>query len=123
VTATVDAASSGNPDRPPEGRTNANSPANPSGPGPLSRTLAGRFASFQDPPATPVTRTPPCWSSYCIAHRRYQNGEWAGAVTHDEFSIAEDISGVSICVAANGVPEMQWHPQARWAITVDVWLP
>ncbi|MFL9960720.1 hypothetical protein PQR02_06215 [Paraburkholderia sediminicola] len=119
VAATVNAASPGNQDRPPEGRINAKCPASLSDPGPQSRTLACQFASFQNPPATHVNGMPLCWTSFGNAHRRYQNGGWAGEATRDDFAIAEDISGVSIGLAANGVPEMQWHQQARWAIMVD----
>jgi oxalate decarboxylase len=53
------------------------------------------------------------------AHKRYQNGGWAGEVTQDDFAILEDISSVSMRLAANGVREMLWHQQAKWAITVD----
>ncbi|MFM0201762.1 hypothetical protein PQR53_18065 [Paraburkholderia fungorum] len=53
------------------------------------------------------------------AHKRYQNGGWAGEVTQGDFAILEDISSVSMRLAANGVREMLWHQQAKWAITVD----
>ncbi|MFM0631187.1 cupin domain-containing protein [Paraburkholderia xenovorans] len=117
--ATVDAASSGNQDRPREGRINAKSPTSMSGPGPQSRTLAGQFPSFQNSPATHVNGMPLCWTSFSNAHTHYQNGGWAGEVTQDDFAIAEEISGVSVCLAANGVREIHWHEQAKWAIMVD----
>ncbi|MEA3128511.1 MAG: oxalate decarboxylase [Paraburkholderia sp.] len=52
------------------------------------------------------------------AHKRYPDGGWAGDVTHDNFAILEDTSGISMRLAANGVREMLWHQQAKWAITV-----
>lgn len=117
--ATVNAASSGNQDRPREGRINEKSPTSLSGPGAQSRTLAGQSPSFRNRPATHVNGLPLCSTSFSNAHRHYQNGGWAGEMTQDDFAIAEDISGVSVCLAANGVREMQWHEQAKWAIMVD----
>ena len=119
VAATAKAASSGNPDRPPEGRINAKRPTSLSDPGPQSPTLAGQFPSFQNPPATDVNGMPLLWISFNNAHKRYQNGGWAGEVTPDDFAISEDISGVSMRLAANGVREMHWHQHAKWAIMVD----
>jgi oxalate decarboxylase len=119
VAVTDKAASPGNPDRPLEGRINAKSPTSLSDPGPQSATLASQFPSFQNPPATNVNGMPLCWTSFNNAHKRYQNGGWAGEVTQDDFAISEDISGVSMCLAANGVREMHWYQQAKWAIMVD----
>jgi oxalate decarboxylase len=119
VAATAKAASSGNPDRPPERQINAKSPTSLSDPGPQSPTLTDQFPSFQNPPATDVNGMPLFWTSFTNAHKGYQNGGWAGEVTQDDFAIAEDISGVTMRLAANGVREMQWHQQAKWAIIVD----
>jgi oxalate decarboxylase len=119
VAATAKAASSGIPDRPPEGQVNAKSPTSLSDPGPQSPTLAGQLPSFQNPPATDVNGMPLFWTSFNNAHKGYQNGGWAGEVTQDDFAIAEDISGVTMRLAANGVREMHWHQQAKWAIMVD----
>jgi oxalate decarboxylase len=117
--ATANADSSGNQKRPREGRINAKSATSLSGPGPQSRTLADQFPSFQNTPPTHVDGMPTCSTSFSNAHRHYQNGGWAGELMQDDFAIAEDISGVSVCLAANGVREMHWHEQAKWAIMVD----
>jgi oxalate decarboxylase len=119
VAASAKVASSGNLERPPKNRINTKSPTSLNDPGPPSATLASQFPSFQNPPATNVNGMPLCWTSFNNAHRRYQNGGWAGEVTQDDFAISEDISGVSMCLAANGVREMHWHQQAKWAIMVD----
>jgi oxalate decarboxylase len=119
VAATGKAVSSGNPDRPPEGQINAKRPTSMSDPCAQNPTLAGQFPSFENPPATDVNGMPLVWTSFDNAHTRCQNGGWAGEVTQDDFAISEDISGVSMRLAANGVREMHWHQQAKWAIMMD----
>ncbi|HEY2023349.1 oxalate decarboxylase family bicupin [Paraburkholderia sp.] len=119
VAATAKAASFGNPDRPPEGRINANRPTSLSDPGPQNPAIANQFPSFQNPPATDVNGMPLFWASFNNAHKRYQSGGWAREVTQDDFAISEDISGVNMRLSANGIREMHWHQQAEWAIMVD----
>ncbi|PXV53324.1 oxalate decarboxylase [Dyella jiangningensis] len=109
----------GNPDRPPEGRINAKSPSSLSDPGPQNPAIANQFPSFQDPPATDINGMPLFWASFNNAHKRYQNGGWAREVTQDDFAISEDISGVNMRLAANGIREMHWHQQAEWAIMLN----
>jgi hypothetical protein len=58
VAASAQAASFGNPDRPPQGRMNARSPTSLNDPGPRNPALAGQVPSFQDPPATDVDGMP-----------------------------------------------------------------
>ncbi|MFL9934462.1 cupin domain-containing protein [Paraburkholderia sp. RL18-103-BIB-C] len=117
--ATAKAASFGNPDRPPEGLINAQSPTSRSDPGPQNPAIANQFPSFQNPPATDINGMPLFWASFNNAHKRYQNGGWAREVTQDDFAISEDISGVNMRLSANGIREMHWHQQAEWAIMVD----
>jgi oxalate decarboxylase len=119
VAATAKAASFGNPDRPPEGLINAQSPTSRSDPGPQNPAIANQFPSFQNPPATDINGMPLFWASFNNAHKRYQNGGWAREVTQDDFAISEDISGVNMRLSANGIREMHWHQQAEWAIMVD----
>lgn len=119
VAAVAQAATFGNPDRPGEGRINALSPSSRSDPGPKNPELMKQFPSFQDPPATDVNGMPLFWASFNNAHKRYQNGGWAREVTQDDFAISEDISGVNMRLAANGIREMHWHQQAEWAIMLD----
>lgn len=116
VAATTHAATFGNPDRPAQGRINGKSPSSLSDPGPKNPELASQFPSFQDPPATDINGMPLFWASFNNAHKRYQNGGWAREVTQEDFQISEDISGVNMRLAANGVREMHWHQQAEWAI-------
>src|ERR1700723_4532465 len=113
------AATFGNPDTPPEGRINAKSPTALSEPGPQNPALAGQFPSFQNPPATDVNGMPLFWASFNNAHKRFQDGGWAREVTQDDFAISEDISGVNMRLAENGVREMDWHQQAEGAIMLD----
>jgi oxalate decarboxylase len=119
VAATAKAASFGNPDRPPEGAINGKSPTSLNDPGPQNPALANQFPSFQNPPATDINGMPLFWASFNNAHTRYQNGGWAREVTQDDFAISEDISGVNMRLAANGIREMHWHQQAEWAIMLD----
>jgi len=119
VAASAKAFTFGNPDRPPEGRVNAKSPSSLSDPGPQNPALMSQFPSFQDPPATDVNGMPLFWASFNNAHKRYQDGGWAREVTQDDFSISEDISGVNMRLAANGIREMHWHQQAEWAIMLN----
>ena len=109
----------GNPDRPPEGRVNAKSPGSLTDPGPQNPALANQFPSFQDPPATDINGMPLFWASFNNSHKRYQNGGWARQVTQADFAISEDISGVNMRLAKNGIREMHWHQQAEWAIMLD----
>ncbi len=119
VAATARAASFGNPDRPPEGRINAKNPTSMDEPGPQNPVLASQFPSFQDPPATDVNGMPLFWASFNNAHKRIQNGGWAREVTQDDFAISQDIAGVNMRLAANGIREMHWHQQAEWAMMLD----
>ena len=119
VAAAARAASFGNPDSPPEGRINGKSPTSLDEPGPQNPVLASQFPSFQDPPATDVNGMPLFWASFNNAHKRYQNGGWAREVTQDDFAISQDISGVNMRLATNGVRELHWHQQAEWAIMLD----
>jgi oxalate decarboxylase len=119
VAAAAKGASFGNPDAPPEGRINGKSPSSLDDPGPQNPALANQFPSFQDPPATDVNGMPLFWASFNNAHKRYQNGGWAREVTQDDFAISQDISGVNMRLAANGIREMHWHQQAEWAIMLD----
>jgi len=119
VAATARAGSFGNPDSPPEGRINAKNPTSLDEPGPQNPVLASQFPSFQDPPATDVNGMPLFWASFNNAHKRYQNGGWAREVTQEDFFISQDIAGVNMRLAANGVRELHWHQQAEWAIMLD----
>jgi oxalate decarboxylase len=115
----ANAASFGNPDRPPEGRINDKSPSGLNDPGPQNPALAGQFPSFQDPPATDVNGMPLFWASFNNAHKRYQNGGWAREVTQEDFAISKDFSGVNMRLGRYGVREMHWHQQSEWAIVTD----
>src|SRR6202790_977730 len=108
-----------NPDAPPQGRINGKSRTSLSDPGPQNPALANQFPSFQDPPATDISGMPLFWASFNNAHKRIQNGGWAREVTQDDFAISEDISGVNMRLAQNGIREMHWHQQAEWAIMLD----
>jgi oxalate decarboxylase len=119
VAAAAKAGTFGNPDSPPEGRINGKSRTSLDEPGPQNRALASQFPSFQDPPATDVNGMPLFWASFNNAHKRYQNGGWAREVTQADFAIAEDIAGVNMRLAENGIRELHWHQQAEWAIMVD----
>lgn len=116
---TAGAQTFGNPDRPLEGKLNAKSPSSLSDPGPKNPVIASQFPSFQDPPPTDINGMPLFWASFNNAHKRYQNGGWAREVTQDDFAISQDISGVNMRLAANGIREMHWHQQAEWAIMLD----
>jgi oxalate decarboxylase len=119
VASVAAAASFGNPDSPPEGRVNGKSPTSLDEPGPQNPVLASQFPSFQDPPATDINGMPLFWASFNNAHKRYQNGGWAREVTQDDFAISQDISGVNMRLAENGIRELHWHQQAEWAIMLD----
>jgi oxalate decarboxylase len=109
----------GNPDSPPTGRINGRSPTSLDEPGPQNPVLAGQFPSFQDPPATDVGGMDLFWASFNNAHKRYQDGGWAREVSQYDFAISEDISGVNMRLAENGIRELHWHQQAEWAIMTD----
>src|SRR5258707_1145861 len=113
------AASFGNPDSPAEGRINGKSPTSLDDPGPKNPALADQFPSFQNPPPTDVNGMPQFWASFNNAHKRYQNGGWAREVTQADFAISEDIAGVNMRLAQNGIRELHWHQQAEWAIMLD----
>src|SRR5216684_6943934 len=81
VSAAASAASFGNPDSPAEGRINGKSPSSLDDPGPQNPALASQLPSFQDPPATDINGMPLFWSSFNIAHKRYQSGGWARQIT------------------------------------------
>jgi oxalate decarboxylase len=119
VSAAASAATFGNPDSPAEGRINGKSRTSLDDPGPQNPALANQFPSFQDPPATDINGMPLFWASFNNAHKRYQNGGWARQVTQDDFAISEDISGVNMRLAENGIRELHWHQQAEWAIMLD----
>jgi oxalate decarboxylase len=119
VAATAKAASFGNPDRPPEGEINALSPTSRSDPGPQNPAIANQFPSFQNPPATDINGMPLFWASFNNAHKRYQNGGWAREVTQEDFFISQDIAGVNMRLAQNGIREMHWHQQAEWALMLE----
>jgi len=59
------------------------------------------------------------WASFNNAHKRYQNGGWAREVTQADFAISEDIAGVNMRLAENGIRELHWHQQAEWAIMLE----
>src|SRR3982074_3790027 len=119
VSAAASAATFGNPDSPAEGRINGKSRTSLDDPGPQNPALANQFPNFQHPPATDINGMPLFWASFNNAHKRYQNGGWARQVTQDDFAISEDISGVNMRLAQNGIREMHWHQQAEWAIMLD----
>ena len=52
VGAAANAATFGNPDRPPEGAVNVVKPGTLTDPGPNNQVIQRQFPSFQDPPAT-----------------------------------------------------------------------
>jgi oxalate decarboxylase len=119
VAAAASAATFGNPDSPAEGRINGKSRTSLDDPGPQNPALASQFPSFQDPPATDVNGMPQFWASFNNAHKRYQNGGWAREVTQSDFAISEDIAGVNMRLAENGIRELHWHQQAEWAIMLE----
>jgi oxalate decarboxylase len=119
VAASARAASFGNPDDPAEGRINAKNPTSLDDPGPKNPALANQFPSFQNPPPTDVNGMPLFWASFNNAHKRYQNGGWAREVTQADFAISEDIAGVNMRLAQNGIRELHWHQQAEWAIMLE----
>jgi oxalate decarboxylase len=108
----------GNPDRPGEGRVNANAEAFAE-PGPKNAALAGQIPSFLDPPATDVNGMQMFWNSFNIAHKRIQAGGWAREVNAGAFPISEDFSGVNMRLNRGGMREMHWHQQAEWAVMTD----
>jgi oxalate decarboxylase len=111
----------GNPDNPPEGKINTKNPVAAQDTGPQNATLEAQFPNTSDPPPTDVNGMPLFWSSFNIAHRRYQNGGWAREITQASFAISEDFAGVNMRLGPNGVREMHWHQQAEWGIvTVGV---
>jgi oxalate decarboxylase len=105
----------GNPDEPPQGAINAQTPASLTDPGPQNSGLASQFPTSISPPATDVGGMSQCWSSFNHMHRRIQNGGWAREVTQVDFAISKDISGVNMRLTAGGIREMHWHTQAEWA--------
>jgi oxalate decarboxylase len=119
VATSAKGASFGNPDSPPEGRINGKSPTSLDDPGPKNPALADQFPSFQNPPPTDVNGMPMFWASFNNAHKRYQNGGWAREVTQADFAISEDIAGVNMRLAQNGIRELHWHQQAEWAIMLE----
>jgi len=119
VAAAASAATFGNPDSPAEGRINGKNRTSLDDPGPQNPALANQFPSFQDPPATDVNGMPLFWASFNNAHKRYQNGGWAREVTQADFAISEDIAGVNMRLAENGIRELHWHQQAEWAIMLE----
>ena len=116
--AAANAATFGNPDRPPEGRVNS-TPGAFSEPGPKNPALAAQLPSFQDPPATDVQGMDIFWSSFNTAHKRIQGGGWAREVTQGDFAISEAVSGVNMRLGPGGVRELHWHQQAEWAVMTD----
>jgi oxalate decarboxylase len=81
------AATFGNPDEPPQGAINANSPGSLTDPGPQNPAFAEQFPSVQTPPATDVGGLPMDWASFNNAPRRIQDGGWARQVTVADFAI------------------------------------
>lgn len=114
----ANAASFGNPDRPPEGAINAN-PAGLSDPGPQSPALSAQFPSFESPPATDVGNMPLFWSSFNNAPKRIQNGGWARQVTQSDFAISDAVSGVNMRLGPGAIRELHWHRAAEWAIMTN----
>lgn len=110
------AATFGNPDRPPQGAVNAKSPGTLTDPGPQNPDLAKQFPSLQSSPATDVGGLPMDWASFNIAPKRIQNGGWARQVTVEDFAISKEISGVNMRLTAGGIRELHWHQAAEWAI-------
>ena len=119
VAAAASAATFGNPDSPAEGRINGKNRTSLDDPGPQNPALASQFPSFQDPPATDVNGMPQFWASFNNAHKRFQNGGWAREVTQADFAISQDIAGVNMRLAENGIRELHWHQQAEWAIMLE----
>ena len=119
VGATANAATFGNPDRPPEGAINVVKPGTLTDPGPNNQVIQRQFPSFQDPPATDINGMDLFWSSFNNAHKRIQSGGWAREVTQEDFALSADVSGVNMRLGAGGVREMHWHQQAEWAIMTD----
>jgi oxalate decarboxylase len=119
LSAAARAGTFGNPDAPPQGRINGKSPTSLDEPGPKNPVLASQFPSFQDPPATDVGGMPIFWASFNNAHKRYQNGGWAREVTQEDFFISQDIAGVNMRLAQNGIRELHWHQQAEWALMLE----
>src|ERR1700730_18446101 len=119
VVGSAKAGTFGNPDSPAEGRINGKSRTSLDDPGPQNPALAGPFPSFQDPPATDINGMPLFWASFNNAHKRYQNGGWAREVTQADFAISEDIAGVNMRLARNGIRALHWHQQAEWAIMLE----
>jgi oxalate decarboxylase len=111
---TANAASYGNPDRPPEGAINAN-PGSITDPGPQNPALAKQFPSLVSPPPTDIGSIQMPWSSFNISPRRIQNGGWARQVTQETFPVSAEISGVNMRLSAGGVRELHWHQSAEWA--------
>lgn len=110
------AASFGNPDRPPQGVANTlSNPSSATDPGPQNPALASQFPGAVSPPATDVGDMPLFWASFNNAPRRVQNGGWARQVTQADFAISEQISGVNMRLTRGGIREMHWHQQAEWA--------
>ncbi|MBY5705750.1 cupin domain-containing protein [Rhizobium leguminosarum] len=118
VATSANAASFGNPDRPPEGAVNAN-PAGLTDPGPKSPALAEQFPSFENPPPTDVGDMQLFWSSFNNAPKRIQNGGWAREVTKSDFAISDAVSGVNMRLGPGGVREMHWHRAAEWAVMTN----
>jgi oxalate decarboxylase len=106
----------GNPDIPPEGKINVKNPIAAEDRGPRNPVIEGQFPDTSDSPPTDINGMPLFWSSFNIAHRRYQNGGWAREITQDSFAISEDFAGVNMRLGPNGVREMHWHQQAEWGI-------
>jgi oxalate decarboxylase len=119
VSAAASAGSFGNPDSPAEGRINGKNRTSLDDPGPQNPALASQFPSSQNPPATDINGMPLFWASFNNAHKRYQNGGWAREVTQADFAISEDIAGVNMRLAENGIRELHWHQQAEWAIMLE----
>lgn len=118
--AVANAATFGNPDRPPQGAINTTgNPASVTDPGPQNPVLTSQFPGAFSPPPTNVGDMPMFWASFNNAPRRIQNGGWIRQVTQADFPIAEEIAGANIRLTRGGIREMHWHQAAEWAFVTD----
>jgi oxalate decarboxylase len=108
------AATLGNPDKPPQGAVNS-TPGAVSDPGPQNPTLQSQFPGAVSPPATDVGDMPQFWASFNNAHKRIQSGGWAREVTEADFPISTAVTGVNMRLGPGGIRELHWHQSAEWA--------
>lgn len=56
------------------------------------------------------------WFPFSRAHKRIQEGGWAGQITVRNLPISTTIADVNMRLLAGAIRELHWHQANEWAI-------